>query len=128
MTVLLAEDNLVNQKVASLILQSFGFQVDIANDGLEAVEMFDERGYSLIFMDVQMPVMDGISATKSILHKAKDRHVEIIAMTANAQMSDRQKCLDAGMTDFVSKPIQMETLEKSLKGFFTRLESKETRV
>ncbi|MDP4587531.1 MAG: ATP-binding protein [Flavobacteriales bacterium] len=128
MTVLLAEDNLVNQKVASLILQSFGFQVDIANDGLEAVEMFDEKGYPLIFMDVQMPVMDGISATKSILHKAKDRHVEIIAMTANAQMSDRQKCLDAGMTDFVSKPIQMETLEKSLKGFFTRLESKETRV
>lgn len=128
MTVLLAEDNLVNQKVASLILQSFGFQVDIANDGLEAIEMFDEKGYPLIFMDVQMPVMDGISATKSILHKAKDRHVEIIAMTANAQMSDRQKCLDAGMTDFVSKPIQMETLEKSLKGFFKRLGSQESRA
>jgi len=128
MTVLLAEDNAVNQKVASLILQSFGFQVDIANDGLEAVEMFDKKAYSLIFMDVQMPIMDGISATKSILHKAKGRHVEIIAMTANAQLSDRQKCLDAGMTDFVTKPIQMETLEKTLKGFFTRLESKETRV
>lgn len=128
MSVLLAEDNLVNQKVASLILQSFGFQVDIANDGLEAVEMFDEKGYALIFMDVQMPVMDGISATKSILHKAQGRRVEIIAMTANAQLSDRQKCLDAGMTDFVSKPIQMETLEKSLKGYFTRLESKESSV
>lgn len=127
MTVLLAEDNAVNQKVASLILQSFGFQVDIANDGLEAVEMFDKKAYSLIFMDVQMPIMDGISATRSILHKAQGQHVEIIAMTANVQLSDRQKCLEAGMTDFVTKPIQMETLEKTLKGFFTRLESKETR-
>lgn len=128
MSILLAEDNLVNQKVASLILQGFGFQVDIANDGLEAVEMFEKKPYALIFMDIQMPIMDGISATKSILNKAGGRKVEIIAMTANAQVSDRQKCLEAGMADFVSKPIQMEALEKSLNGFFKRLESHESRV
>ncbi len=120
MRVLLAEDNLINQKVASLILQNFGFEVDIANNGLEAVEMFDARHYPLIFMDVQMPVMDGISATKSILKRKGVQAVEIIAMTANAQVSDRQSCLEAGMVDFISKPIQIDLLKEAVRSFLQR--------
>lgn len=120
MRVLLAEDNLINQKVALLILQSFGFEVDIANNGLEAVEMFDSGHYPLIFMDVQMPVMDGISAAKSILKRKGAQAVDIIAMTANAQVSDRQSCLEAGMVDFISKPIQINLLEEAVRSFLQR--------
>ncbi len=120
MRILLAEDNKINQKVASLILQSFGFEVDIANNGLEAVEMYDQNHYPLIFMDVQMPIMDGISATKSILKRKGDRAVDIIAMTANAQVSDRHSCLEAGMVDFISKPIQIKLLEQAVRSFLQR--------
>ena len=118
--VLLAEDNLVNQQVAKLILQGLGFEVDIANNGDEAVRMWSENQYKMVFMDVQMPVMDGIEATKQILKQGKNQ-VLIIAMTANAMNKDREACLNAGMVDFITKPIQMDLLSKTLLRFKEQL-------
>lgn len=114
--VLLAEDNLVNQQVAKLILEGFGFGVDIANNGGEAVKMWGENQYQMVFMDVQMPVMDGLEAAKMILQQSESE-VLIIAMTANAMNKDRKACLDAGMVDFITKPIQMDHLSKTLLRF-----------
>ncbi|MEO0404597.1 MAG: ATP-binding protein, partial [Bacteroidota bacterium] len=113
MKVLLAEDNVVNQQVGQLILQGQGFQVDIANNGKEAFDMWKAEHYPIIFMDVQMPEMDGIEATK-VIRSQKQTQPVIIAMTANALNKDKEECLNAGMNDFVSKPIQIENLQHAL--------------
>ena len=112
--ILLAEDNLVNQKVASKLLQNMHCMVDIAANGAEAVTMVKQFPYDLIFMDCQMPEMDGYAATrliKEFLHD-KDISIPIIAMTANALKGDRETCLAAGMDDYISKPIDREKLQK----------------
>lgn len=114
--ILLAEDNLVNQKVASRMFQRLGYIVDIANNGLEVIEMLRSRTYDLVFMDIQMPVMDGLEATAKILEEWNfAMRPRIIAMTANAMPSDREQCLAAGMDDFLSKPIQIENLIAAIK-------------
>ena len=118
--VLLAEDNIVNQQVAKFILERLGFSVDIANNGGEAVDMWKENGYKMVFMDVQMPVMDGLEATKQIM-KESDNEVLIIAMTANAMNKDRKACLEAGMVDFITKPIQINLMYETLLKFKDRL-------
>ncbi len=111
MHVLVVEDNEVNQKVIKRILERAGCSVNIANNGLEAVEWLVERRCDLILMDCQMPVMDGLEATRRIrTFEAPAREVPIIAVTANAMAGDREMCLAAGMDDYVPKPIKLEAL------------------
>jgi signal transduction histidine kinase/DNA-binding response OmpR family regulator len=109
--ILLAEDNAVNQKLAIRILERMGYRVDVAANGLEVLESVERQSYNLILMDVQMPEMDGLEATRSIRLKfSPDLQPRIVAMTANAMEGDREMCLAAGMDDYVSKPIQMKNL------------------
>jgi two-component system sensor histidine kinase/response regulator len=117
-SLLLAEDNPVNQKLARMMLKKAGYQVEIANNGKEALQKFsgDPEAFHLIFMDVQMPEMDGMEAARAIRKAESKRRnggdprtrIPIIAMTANAMAGDREKCLEAGMDDYVSKPIKRE--------------------
>jgi CheY-like chemotaxis protein len=111
--VLLAEDNPVNQMVAVKMLERLGCSVDVAADGAEAVMMAEQFPYDLIFMDVQMPIYDGLEATRRI--REKGSHIRIVAMTANAMEGDRERCLAAGMDDYVSKPITVQALEGALQ-------------
>ncbi|MGB4342496.1 MAG: response regulator, partial [Moraxellaceae bacterium] len=112
--VLLAEDNVVNQKVAARMLEKLGVRVDVANNGLEAVRMCLQFRYDMIFMDCQMPEMDGYAATREIRRlqalTASPLGVPVIALTANTLEGDRERCLDAGMNDFLGKPIRQQDL------------------
>ena len=108
--ILLAEDNQVNQEVTCQLLEAFGATIEIAENGLEALEMVKKRRYDLILMDVQMPVMDGLQATAAIRQLPGWQTVPIIAMTANAYGEDRQKCLNAGMNDHLPKPVSPDLL------------------
>jgi len=113
--VLLAEDNAVNQKLALRLLERMGYQADVANDGLEAVAALETSGYDVVLMDVQMPELDGLEATRRIRERWPDRPVRIVAMTANAMEGDREMCLAAGMDDYLSKPIRPEALASALR-------------
>ena len=113
--VLLAEDNAVNQEVAVALLGSAGLEVDVAGDGQQAVQMIEQRDYALVLMDVQMPVMDGLDATRAIRRSPRGRDIPILAMTANAFAEERQRCLDAGMNDHVAKPVVAEQLFTTLR-------------
>lgn len=109
--VLVAEDDHVNQLVARKLLENLGCQVDIAANGLEAIAAIETADYQLVLMDMMMPEMDGITATKNIRKLASDKsNIPIVAMTANALVKDRDECLDAGMNDYVSKPIHKNKL------------------
>jgi len=113
--VLLAEDNLVNQRVARLQLERMGCLVDIARDGHEAIERALSRPYDVIFMDCQMPGLDGFDATREIRRReGSDRHVLIVALTAHALRGDRQRCLAAGMDEYLAKPVEMDDLRRVL--------------
>ena len=104
--ILLAEDNHVNQKVVTAMLKGAGHSVDVAGNGVEAIEAVSTRPYDVVVMDIQMPEMDGIRATKRIREAGGDNaQIPIIALTANAMKGDRKKYLAAGMNDYVSKPI-----------------------
>ena len=110
--ILLAEDNIVNQKLAIKLLEKRGHRVVVASNGKEAIQKLEARHFDLVLMDVQMPEMDGIEATK-LIRKREDHeggHIPIAAMTANAMKGDREKCLAAGMDGYVSKPIKVEKL------------------
>jgi PAS domain S-box-containing protein len=115
--VLVVEDNIVNQKVAKLMLENLGCQVETASNGLEALKLLEQENYPVIFMDCQMPVMDGYEATKKVrkIQKNTSRQSYIIAMTANAMQGDREQCLAGGMNDYVSKPLKTEDLQLSLE-------------
>lgn len=114
--ILLAEDNLVNRKVALLLLKRLGYSADVASNGLEVLNYLQQRNYDVILMDVQMPEMDGLTATRHIVNKPDTaRKPWIIAMTANAMQGDREICLAAGMNDYLSKPIRKEELERVLE-------------
>ncbi len=113
--VLLAEDNAVNQRVAVRLLESFGCRVDVAANGLEAVSMVRRFPYDVVFMDCQMPEMDGFQATREIRREGgAGAVVPIVALTANALKGDRERCLEAGMNDHVSKPVVRDDLEAAL--------------
>lgn len=114
--ILLAEDNLINQKVAVGILAKYGYRADVAADGLEVLAALKRQSYELILMDVNMPQMDGLTATRSIrssLPQAEQPY--IIALTANAMHEDQARCLNAGMDGYISKPIQVEELVEALE-------------
>lgn len=111
--VLLVEDNLVNQKVAIGIMKKWGIEVQTAINGIEAIEALSKQRYSLVFMDVQMPEMDGYEATRQIrdnAHNVLCPDVPIIAMTAHTMNGDKEKCFEAGMNDYISKPFNVEQL------------------
>ncbi len=112
--ILLAEDNLVNQEVALAVLQKLGVLVDVVSNGKEALEAVMNKEYDLVLMDVQMPEMDGLEATKRIREweSGKDSHIPIIAMTAHAMEGDREMCLKAGMDEHISKPFTPKALSR----------------
>ena len=115
---LLVEDNLVNVKVAHVMLGKLGFSFDIAMDGHEAVDMLDKNQYDLVLMDCQLPGMDGYEATRYFRQREQERHVTrtpVIALTANAMQGDRDICLQAGMDDYLTKPISMDRLHEKLQ-------------
>ncbi|MCF7793558.1 MAG: response regulator [Candidatus Cloacimonetes bacterium] len=115
--ILLAEDNIINQKIAVRILQKMGYQADVVADGLEVIDALKRQHYDLIFMDVQMPEMDGLEATKKILQiwPKADIRPKIIAMTANAMEGDKEICIEAGMDDYISKPIAVEEVQDAIQ-------------
>ncbi len=114
--ILLAEDGLINQKVAVGLLKEFGHDVVIANNGQQAVEKFEKDEFDLVLMDVQMPKMDGYEATQAIrsAEQGRPRRTPIIAMTASAMKGDRERCLAAGMDDYIAKPVTADTLYRAL--------------
>jgi signal transduction histidine kinase/DNA-binding response OmpR family regulator len=114
--ILLAEDNVVNQKVALKTLQRLGYQADLAQNGLEVLAALRQQVYDVVLMDVQMPEMDGLEATRQICQQgATAQRPYIIAMTANAMQGDRELCLQAGMDDYISKPIRLAALVQALE-------------
>jgi GAF domain-containing protein/CheY-like chemotaxis protein len=115
--ILLAEDNVVNQKLAMRLLQQMGYRADLASNGIEAIESIERQPYDVVLMDVQMPEMDGLEASRRITAKwPQDRRPRIVAMTANAMAGDREECLAAGMDDYVTKPIRVDALVEALLG------------
>jgi PAS domain S-box-containing protein len=114
--ILLAEDNAINQKVALQLLERLGYRADIAANGLEVLQALSRQSYDVILMDVQMPEMDGLEATRLICQqRPASARPQIIAMTANAMQGDREMCLQAGMDDYLSKPIRIEALVAALE-------------
>jgi CheY-like chemotaxis protein len=114
--ILVAEDNITNQKVAMGILLSLGYKTDLVVSGREAVEALERQRYDLLFMDLQMPDMDGLEATRLICSRmSRSERPYIVAMTANAMKEDRELCLAAGMDDYVSKPIRPEEIKAAIE-------------
>jgi two-component system sensor histidine kinase/response regulator len=114
--ILLVEDNLVNQRVASRLLENQGHSVVIAENGRVALDVLDGSKFDLVLMDVQMPEMDGLTATAEIRRQeaGTGRHLPIVALTANAMKGDRERCLEAGMDGYVSKPVQANLLLREM--------------
>ena len=114
--VLVAEDNIVNQKVVVQMLKKLGYHADLAVNGKEAIKMLEKFPYDLIFMDCQMPEMDGYQATTEIRRReGKEKHTTIIAMTAHAILEEREHCFKVGMDDYLSKPLRLNQLEETIK-------------
>jgi CheY-like chemotaxis protein len=119
--ILLAEDNVVNQKLALRLLQQMGYRADLASNGIEAVESVQRQVYDVVLMDVQMPEMDGLEASRRIASAAPTgARPRIVAMTANAMQGDREMCMAAGMDDYVTKPIRVDALVEALNNVTAR--------
>ena len=117
--VLLAEDNAVNQKVALRFLERLGYHADAVANGLEVLTTLERRPYDLVLMDLQMPEMDGLEASRQIRARFPvDRQPKIIALTANAMQGDRELCLAAGMDDYISKPVKMHEISAAIRRQF----------
>ena len=121
--ILVAEDNLVNQKVTRRLLNQLGYRTDVVANGTEAVEAVLRQPYDVVLMDVQMPEMDGVEATREIIERKGADRPRIIAMTAAAMEGDRQKCLDAGMDDYITKPVDNEELVRALETTARRMQN-----
>jgi PAS domain S-box-containing protein len=121
LSVLLAEDNPVNQKVALRFLERMGYNADAVGNGVEVLEALKNRSYDLVLMDLQMPEMDGLEASRRIRRTvAEDRQPKIIALTANAMQGDREICLDAGMDDYISKPVKLHEIVAAIRRQFSK--------
>ncbi|MDJ1181778.1 response regulator [Roseofilum casamattae] len=121
--ILLADDNIVNQKVAIRILERLGYAADIVSNGLEVIEALDRQAYDIILMDVQMPEMDGLEATRYICQNwPPSNRPHIIAMTAGAIEGNQWQCIEAGMDDYVSKPVKVEALQAALERGYSKLQ------
>ncbi len=119
--ILLAEDNIVNQRVAQRFLDKLGYQADVAANGLEVIAALERQPYDVILMDMQMPEMDGLEATRLICQKwPETQRPQIIAMTANVLQGDRELCLEAGMDDYIGKPVRIEELVRALSESYPR--------
>lgn len=120
--ILIAEDNIVNQKVAVRILQTLGYSADVVSNGKEAISALNQQSYTLVFMDMQMPEMDGLEATRQICKywQPHERPI-IIAMTASEEEGDKQSCLQAGMNDYLSKPIRIEKVRLMLEKYLVKI-------
>jgi CheY-like chemotaxis protein len=116
MRILVAEDDLINQKIIGALLQKLGYEVTIASNGKQAVDAFVTQEFDLIFMDIQMPECDGFEATRLIREEEqrKGKHVPIIACTAHAMVGYRERCLASGMDGYVTKPINRQTLKDAI--------------
>jgi CheY-like chemotaxis protein len=114
LAILLAEDNLVNQKVARLMLKKLGYKADLVCNGREVLRAISRKSYDVILMDVQMPEMDGLEATRAILDLNLEKRPKILAMTAYALEGDKERCLLAGMDGYISKPVKLEELKRAL--------------
>jgi len=126
---LLVEDNQTNKLVATAMLKKLGYSCDVAVNGQEAVEMLKTKPYDIVFMDMQMPVMNGLDATRAIRDKKSqvlNREIPIIAMTANAMKGDRGNCINAGMDDYIAKPIESEAIIRVLNKWLKSSESLES--
>ena len=126
-SILLAEDNPVNQKLAEIVLTKAGYQVEAVNNGKEAVKKYTASpdDFDVILMDIQMPEMDGLEATKAIREKGFNT-IPIVAMTANAMKGDKETCLEAGMNDYIAKPIKREIVFEVLENWI--LNKEESRI
>jgi len=119
--ILVVEDNDINQKVIVKMLKNFGLNCDLASNGKEAVEASSQKSYNVIFMDCQMPIMNGYEATEKIRELEGDKkHTIIVALTANAINGDREKCILSGMDDYLCKPINMEELKNIIEKYVSR--------
>ncbi len=116
-SVLLVEDNVLNQKLIFLNLSKYGFKIDIANNGQEALDKLALSSYDLVLMDLMMPIMDGLETTVAIRNKEKttNEHLPIIGLTANTYDADRDKCLDHGMDEYMAKPFDLQEFFKNLR-------------
>ncbi len=112
--ILVTEDNPVNQLIARSHLERLGFEVDVADNGLEALAAIERERYDLVFMDCQMPMLDGYEATRRIRERLGGRPLPVIALTAHDLASDREKCLEAGMDDYMAKPLYEDNLHAVL--------------
>ncbi len=112
--ILLVEDNSINQKVAREMLRQLGYSADVAASGVEAIDAVRRKSYELVFMDVQMPEMDGLTATRLIRQLELPRRPRIVAMTAGAMEGDRERCLEAGMDGYISKPVRIEEIQRAV--------------
>jgi len=113
---LLADDNPINQKVGLSVLQKLGYRADVAHNGLEVLKALEQKVYDLVFLDVQMPEMDGLETARKICERwSPEKRPRIVAMTGNALMGDREKCLQAGMDDYISKPVRIVELQSALE-------------
>jgi len=118
--ILLVEDNLVNQKVVMALLRKNGYRVDVAGNGAEALEKLEKEDYRLVLMDVQMPVLDGLEATRRIRANSRWAALPIVAMTAHAMNGDRERCLQAGMNAYVAKPVDHKHLLSLIEQYLLR--------
>ena len=115
MRILVAEDNPSNQRVLVEMLKKLGYRADAVADGREVVQALERQDYDLVLMDIKMPEMDGITATQVIRKLRPEKGPKIVAITAFALEGDREKCLEAGMDDYIAKPVQMRELAEVLK-------------
>ncbi len=115
-SILIAEDNLINQKVIERMVQKLGYRADLVANGREALEALTRMPYGLVFMDCQMPEMDGFEACREIRNRDQGgTRIPVIAITANAMKGDRERCLAAGMDDYVSKPFRQDVLKNMIE-------------
>ena len=118
--ILVVEDNVINQKVITALLGKRGFKIGVAGDGQQALELLDRQPWAMVLMDVQMPVLDGLETTRRIRANARLQNLPVIAMTAHAMQGDRQRCLDAGMDDYLAKPIDQAELLRIVGEYCSR--------